>query len=274
MRSVNAPSSWPTHPPPSGPITHEVPRPRSASGTGDSSYRLLTDQLEHCHPSSSREFIGTLNGLLEGMDGRTAEAARVAKAQQRGQVIEMGDFGLALPPGAAQCPKATYQASGPIHLATAGSVFTSFVSTYGVTSGRYMYEVSVCTAGSLRLGVCGPMTLFPWDERSGVGSFPFSVGYDGSECKLWNVGSTPAGWKWARGDTITITFDLDIGEVTYYQNGKRVVSCNLPTVRSLMAAGIAHSDRDVQMCYFPAVSLAPWQQCRITVPEVLCDRSA
>ena len=223
----------------------------------------LNDALADFHPQSTAELIGGLRQRLEALDDHAQSLLDAGVAAQRGEVVRLAIPTFTLPPGAAQCPQAEYQRYGSMDSISSGSVFTSSVSNQGLASGRYMYEAILGSMGSMRIGFCGPINMFLWDHKSGVGSFPFTVGYDGSECKLWNVESSHAGWKWAPGDTITVTFDLDIGEVTYYQNGKRVVSCNLPTVRSLMAAGIAHSDRDVQMCYFPAVSLAPWQECHV-----------
>ena len=47
-----------------------------------------------------------------------------------------------------------------------------------------------------------------------------SYAYDGKRLKKWHVDAAPYGERWAAGDVIGCSLDMDAGSITYYRNGR------------------------------------------------------
>lgn len=130
------------------------------------------------------------------------------------------------------------------------SNFSSSRADVAVWSGRWMYEVTLCTAGIQQIGWA---TLqCPFTNEEGVGDAPDSYAYDGKRVKKWNVSCQPYGQPWAVGDVIGCMIDLDAGEISYSRNGI-ALGVAYQTVRHKVS-GVA---------YFPALSLSQGERCEI-----------
>ena len=130
---------------------------------------------------------------------------------------------------------------------------SNFVSVHAnvcVADGKWMYEVTLGTAGIQQLGWA---TLdCPCNNEEGVGDFPNSYAYDGKRIKKWNVECQAYGHAWMPGDVIGCCIDLAAGEIWYRRNG--------------VCLGKAFSQvRRYQkgIAYFPALSLSHGERCRL-----------
>jgi Kip1 ubiquitination-promoting complex protein 1 len=130
------------------------------------------------------------------------------------------------------------------------SNFSSARATSCVYKGRWMYEVTLGTAGIQQLGWA---TMWcPFTNEEGVGDATDSYAYDGKRRKKWNVSCSQYGDNWAAGDVIGCAVDLEKGEISFYRNG--------------VSLGTAFSN--VQrfspgMAYFPAISMSHGERCDV-----------
>eukprot|EP00898_Chlorokybus_atmophyticus_P004629 jgi/Chlat1/5167/Chrsp33S05151 len=130
------------------------------------------------------------------------------------------------------------------------SNFSSARANVCVFKGKWMFEVTLGTAGIQQLGWA---TLrCPFTNEEGVGDAPDSFAYDGKRVKKWHVSCHPYGQAWVPGDVIGCCLDLSAGEITFYRNGVSLgVAFN--KVRGLLPGA----------AYFPAVSLSHGERCHL-----------
>ena len=141
--------------------------------------------------------------------------------------------------------------------------FTSVVSSAFVATGRWMYEVVLQTDGIMQLGwSCWP-AMISWSSKLGVGDFPFTVAYDGSRQKIWNLCPLPTtGPKWLQGDVVTCLLDLGGGIARFARNGSIVGECSLP---SYSKSPLAAKATEVCLSYAPALSLGSYEACSVNL---------
>ena len=96
--------------------------------------------------------------------------------------------------------------------------WTSAFGTIGVSTGKWYWEVTLTTAGSINAGLgisSDPAAM----ANSYIGSTSTSWGYHGYNGTKWNNNSSSAyGATWANGDVISVALDLDVGTLTFYKN--------------------------------------------------------
>ncbi|RCH80149.1 hypothetical protein CU098_004648, partial [Rhizopus stolonifer] len=119
---------------------------------------------------------------------------------------------------------------------------------------KYAYEVRLESGGLMQVGWVTDHFEFDPEGGKGVGDDVHSFGYDGSRAKKWhgkysNMRTTSYGMIWHEGDTVTCAIDLDEGEVRYYLNGADM--------------GVAFFGIAINRSWYPAVSLATGQQCKL-----------
>jgi hypothetical protein len=128
--------------------------------------------------------------------------------------------------------------------------FESVRSTYHVDEGSWYYEVTLITNGIMQIGFANKSASFLNHQGCGIGDDHFSVGYDGCRNLIWYNAShhsikrqTP----WKEGDVIGFLLDICKKTISFYLNGKLVVT---------------HGDffRKVTKGIFPAASFMSYQQ--------------
>lgn len=130
------------------------------------------------------------------------------------------------------------------------SNFSSARASACVFKGKWMYEVTLGTAGIQQLGWA--TTSCPFTNEEGVGDAVDSYAFDGKRRKKWNVNCTQYGENWAAGDVIGCYADLDKGEISFSRNGNSLGTAfsNVRTAQKGMA-------------YFPAISLSHNERCEV-----------
>eukprot|EP01117_Protostelium_nocturnum_P008236 TRINITY_DN2939_c0_g2_i1.p1 TRINITY_DN2939_c0_g2~~TRINITY_DN2939_c0_g2_i1.p1 ORF type:complete len:1088 (-),score=416.38 TRINITY_DN2939_c0_g2_i1:26-3289(-) len=132
------------------------------------------------------------------------------------------------------------------------SNFSSFRASVCVYSGKWMYEVTLGTAGIQQIGWA---TIdCPFTNEEGVGDSVDSFAYDGKRIKKWNAKSSNYGEAWMAGDIIASCIDLDAGSISFYRNGKSL-GVAFPQVK--------HGENAEGMAYFPAFSLSQGERCSL-----------
>lgn len=121
--------------------------------------------------------------------------------------------------------------------------FASMRASTCVFKGRWMYEVIMHTDGILQIGWATFACTFTNEE--GVGDAPDSFSYDGKRQRRWNLSHKHYGEKWSKGDVIGACIDLELGQITFYRNGKSM--------------GVAFNNvrtKGPGLAYFPTLSLS------------------
>ncbi|KAI8079435.1 SPRY domain-containing protein [Thamnidium elegans] len=120
------------------------------------------------------------------------------------------------------------------------------------TSRKYAFEVKLESDGLMQIGWVNDQFEFDAEGGNGVGDDTNSYGYDGCRVKKWHGKyssmRTSYGLKWAEGDIITCTIDMDLGEISYYKNGQDM--------------GVAFYGISISCVWYPAISLSTGQQCK------------
>ncbi|KAK9062272.1 hypothetical protein SSX86_019458 [Deinandra increscens subsp. villosa] len=130
------------------------------------------------------------------------------------------------------------------------AVFSSARANACVWKGKWMYEVTLETAGLQQLGWA--TISCPFTEHTGVGDADDSYAFDGKRVKKWNLNAEPYGQTWVVGDVIGCCIDLEAGEISYYRNGVSLgVAFN--GIRK-MVPGLG---------YHPAISLSQGERCHL-----------
>ncbi|KAI9262012.1 hypothetical protein BY458DRAFT_534609 [Sporodiniella umbellata] len=148
-----------------------------------------------------------------------------------------------------------------LHVRNDSWTFETVRATHGVSSLKkdskgqcYAYEVRLESGGLMQVGWVTDHFEFDPEGGKGVGDDIHSFGYDGSRAKKWhgkyaNMRTTTYGMIWHEGDTVTCAIDLEKGEISYYLNGTDM--------------GVAFFNIAGNRSWYPAVSLATGQQCKL-----------
>lgn len=128
------------------------------------------------------------------------------------------------------------------------AMFSSARANAHVSKGKWMYEVTLETAGIQQLGWA--TVTCPFTRHEGVGDDEDSYAYDGRRMRKWNKESQPYGQLWVVGDVIGCCINLDASEISFYRNG-------IPL--GVAFVGVRKFDSDFG--YFPAISLSQGERC-------------
>eukprot|EP00051_Salpingoeca_urceolata_P010932 m.134270 g.134270 ORF g.134270 m.134270 type:complete len:1230 (-) comp16913_c0_seq1:391-4080(-) len=127
--------------------------------------------------------------------------------------------------------------------------FITLRANAAVSSGKWMYEVQLRTAGVQQIGWCMAGSRFSNEE--GVGDEIDTYAFDGKRKKKWNVANRTYGENWTPGDVIGVCLDADVGEIEFFRNG---VSLGTAFRNVRLGPGYA---------YFPALSLSYSERSRL-----------
>ncbi|KAJ3344327.1 hypothetical protein HDU93_000117 [Gonapodya sp. JEL0774] len=137
--------------------------------------------------------------------------------------------------------------------------FESIRATHGVSgSGRFAFEVELRTDGIIQIGWATKDCRYDPEAGNGVGDNQESYSYDGYRKQKWHGNSTrnnAYGEAWSVGDFITCQLNLNDGTISYLQNGRFL--------------GVAFENVDSSKLWWPAVSMAGNQQCRVNFGDKL-----
>lgn len=128
------------------------------------------------------------------------------------------------------------------------AAFSSVRSNACISMGKWMYEVTLETAGIQQLGWATRSCNFTREE--GVGDSTDSYAYDGRRVRKWSVSWHPYGQPWVVGDVIGCCINLDKGEISFLRNGV-----------SLGVAFTEVGNSDPKLPYYPAISLSQGERC-------------
>ena len=141
------------------------------------------------------------------------------------------------------------------------SEFVTVRSRSGVSSGCWMYEVTIHTVGLQQVGWV--TSLCQMSDFVGVGDTPMSIAFDGSRALRWS-GKEFAhyGKPWVPGDVVGCILDLDMGAASFYLNGENL--------------GTAYDRQNKIRCgqgvvYYPCVSLAYAQRSTLNFGHLPFD---
>lgn len=127
-----------------------------------------------------------------------------------------------------------------------------------IYAGKYGYEVELKTDGIIQIGWATKSCRFDPEAGTGVGDDRHSYAYDGRRKKRWHgelKENNDYGDDWIEGDIITVLLDLDNGTISYLQNG--------------ISLGVAFRNIDTTQQWFPAISVATNQGCRVVFGDAL-----
>ncbi|KAL8193907.1 hypothetical protein R6Q57_026149 [Mikania cordata] len=141
-----------------------------------------------------------------------------------------------------------FQLIKPPLLVESHAVFSSARANVCVWKGKWMYEVTLETAGLQQLGWA--TVSCPFTELTGVGDAEDSYAFDGKRVIKWNLNSEPYGQTWVVGDVIGCCIDLEADEISYYRNGVSL-GVAFKGIRK-MVPGLG---------YYPAISLSQGERC-------------
>eukprot|EP00252_Welwitschia_mirabilis_P021316 TRINITY_DN5440_c0_g1_i1.p1 TRINITY_DN5440_c0_g1~~TRINITY_DN5440_c0_g1_i1.p1 ORF type:complete len:1320 (-),score=231.72 TRINITY_DN5440_c0_g1_i1:184-4143(-) len=128
------------------------------------------------------------------------------------------------------------------------AMFSSARANACVWKGKWMYEVTLETAGIQQLGWA--TLACPFTQNEGVGDDEGSYAYDGRRMRKWNKDPRSYGQSWVAGDVIGCCIDLDENEISFYRNG--------------VSLGVAfYGVREPVSGYFPAVSLSQGERSEV-----------
>eukprot|EP00250_Pteridium_aquilinum_P015144 c22406_g1_i1 orf=516-4535(+) len=128
------------------------------------------------------------------------------------------------------------------------AAFSSVRSNACISRGKWMYEVTLETAGIQQLGWATRSCKFTREE--GVGDSTDSYAYDGRRVRKWSVSWHSYGQPWVSGDVIGCCINLDKGEISFLRNGV-----------SLGVAFTEVGNSDPKLPYYPAISLSQGERC-------------
>jgi len=90
---------------------------------------------------------------------------------------------------------------------------------FGVSSGKWYYELHLCTAGCVQVGWVDSAYEGNADNGEGVGDDEHSWAFDGWRMYLWHKTSIEWGARWDKGDTVGCAIDFDEGTMSFSLNG-------------------------------------------------------
>ncbi len=90
---------------------------------------------------------------------------------------------------------------------------------YGVSCGKWYYEVTLKTAGCVQVGWADSAYKGSASAGQGVGDDVHSWAYDGWRCHIWHEVSADWGARWKPNDTVGCALDMDRRVMSFYLNG-------------------------------------------------------
>ncbi|KAJ3353312.1 hypothetical protein HDU83_006992, partial [Entophlyctis luteolus] len=116
--------------------------------------------------------------------------------------------------------------------------------------GKFAYEIVLRTDGIIQVGWATASCTFDPEGGEGVGDNEHSYAFDGNRMKKWHsyfTSNNEYGEQWSANDVITVLIDFDEQTVSFLLNGKNL--------------GIAFTEVNPELDWYPAVSLAGGQGC-------------
>lgn len=96
-------------------------------------------------------------------------------------------------------------------------------------TGKWMFEVVLCTSGVMQIGWTNVNCMF--SDYSGVGDVETSFGLDGKRNTLYcGKEDLDAEVNWVSGDVITSVFDISKRVISFYRNGTMVCYTTIPSI--------------------------------------------
>jgi hypothetical protein len=126
--------------------------------------------------------------------------------------------------------------NGGLQVLTSSTSQGRVVGTFGMSTGKWYWEVPVITDGGSRLYIglanaSSNTSAFPQDGSE--------ISYESSGNISRNGGSTTYGASYTAGDTISIALDLDAGNIVFYKNGTSQGTANTVSLVGTFVAAIA-----------------------------------
>ncbi|KAF9162043.1 RING finger and SPRY domain-containing protein 1 [Mortierella sp. AD010] len=139
-----------------------------------------------------------------------------------------------------------------------GSTFESIRATLSVSQGKWLYEVTLITAGIMQLGWATVHCHFSPEDGTGIGDDVFGFAYDGCRNLIWADGdSEPYGGSepWKSGDVLGVYLDVDNAFMECFINGKSLGTTS-PFDKD-------HFAIQAKSGFFPALSCTSFQQATV-----------
>ena len=95
--------------------------------------------------------------------------------------------------------------------------FFSLMANNCITSGKWVYEVTLLSNGLMQIGFCQLVT--PFTRHGGVGDDLTSFGFDGYRKVKWNGEKKEYGKIWDIGDILGVCIDMDNNKIEFFLNG-------------------------------------------------------
>ncbi|KAF9353661.1 RING finger and SPRY domain-containing protein 1 [Mortierella sp. AD094] len=139
-----------------------------------------------------------------------------------------------------------------------GTTFESIRATSSVSQGKWLYEVTLVTAGIMQLGWATIHCHFSPEDGTGIGDDIFGFAYDGCRNLIWADGeSEPYGGSesWKPGDVLGVYLDIDNTFMECFINGKSLGTTS-PFDKD-------HFAIQAKSGFFPALSCTSFQQATV-----------
>ena len=136
------------------------------------------------------------------------------------------------------------------------NTFLNVVANNCIHSGRWCYEVTLITNGSMQIGFGQYISIPQFIRQNGVGMDFTSYSYDGYKKMKWNKDKKDYGKVWDVGDVIGVCIDMDVGKIEYYLNGEFL--------------GIAFDKvpKGPNVVFFPALTLTRGESCLLNFGQL------
>ncbi|KAF9438275.1 RING finger and SPRY domain-containing protein 1 [Entomortierella beljakovae] len=139
-----------------------------------------------------------------------------------------------------------------------GTTFESIRATACVTQGKWLYEVTLVTAGIMQLGWATVHCHFSPEDGTGIGDDIFGFAYDGCRNLIWADGESESYGgteSWKPGDVLGVYLDVDNAKVECFINGQSLGVIS-PFEKD-------HFAIQAKSGFFPALSCTSFQQATV-----------
>jgi hypothetical protein len=106
-------------------------------------------------------------------------------------------------------------ANGNLDHASTSGVWTTALSTIGMTSGKWYFEATMTSTGEQMVGIANQA----FTTSTYLGANSNSWAYYSTGFKYFNASASAYGTAYSNGAVIGVALDLDAGTVTFYANG-------------------------------------------------------
>jgi hypothetical protein len=106
-------------------------------------------------------------------------------------------------------------ANGNLDHASTSGVWTTALSTIGMTSGQWYFEATMTSTGEQMVGIANQA----FTTSTYLGANSNSWAYYSTGFKYFNASASAYGTAYSNGAVIGVALDLDAGTVTFYANG-------------------------------------------------------